>query len=453
MSARSDSTILLVLRDFIARADCPRAAVRGAARVVRAPRPATDDLAQLAASALALGARPRGPVWLLAEDIFSQCVTMNARALRNLGDADVGQALAYEAQLLSGIEAAESAFAWTPVASDGIESEFWITAMPGVERERVDAAIRNAGGRLAGIAHPVGLPRPLAPGVAADAAWKRIETWHELWAEVESGARGPATARVRRADPTRRHREARGDVAPTELLVAGPATTAQPAPSDAFVARLEDEVALTTWLESWSPVLEDVKSTVPILSPPARPVSLRARVAGSIALATVVLGACSLHYATLRSKESELTRELARVSEPAERKARDERAVAAIQAEIEQLRADAAERASRARPAGWTARLPAQLMELLASETPNGLTVNEFELGWRSSAIRGLCVEPHLADRLGGALARAVAVDGFAVSPSTKRMLANASSGLYEFQIDLAPVVEHRHAGPVRGDR
>jgi hypothetical protein len=438
MSARSEPTILLVLRDFIARADVVRGASPHAIALLRAPRPATDDLTQLVEAALHLGKRPKGPVWVLTDEIFSQSVSMSARALRNLGDDEIAQALAYEAQLLSGLEAAESTLAWKPTSSDGAESEYWITAMSRAERDRVDAMIRRAGARLAGVLHPVGLPRPLAAGLEAGRAWKRVETWHELWAEIESTGRGNPTVRVRRADPTRRHREMRSEGAPTETLVT--VATASAAPTDATALRFEDEAALITWLAGWSAVLAEAAPAIPIIEAAARPVSVRTQVVGAIAGLAIAVGACAFHDSTLRSEEIALSTELARVRAPSERLSSAEQEVLTIKKEIDELRASAADRAARTRTGGWSPELPARMMQLLAAEVPNGLAVDEFELGWRSSAIRGLCVEPHLADRLGGALARAIATDGYSVTPSTKRRRTDGpGTGLYEFEIEVMP--------------
>jgi hypothetical protein len=435
MSPRSEPTILLVQREFIARADFTRGAGTSGVTVSRAARPASDDLAGHVESALALAGRPKGPVWLLTDDVFSQTVSLSARQMKHLDDDEVAQALAYEAQLLSGIEAAESVVAWKPMSNDGIENEYWITAMPRTERSRIDQAIRGAGGKLAGIVHPIGLPRPIADGVDSASAWKRVETWHELWAEVESATGGTTKVRVRRTDPTRRHRELRNDAAPTEMLVAG----AQAPATDATVARLDDDNVLSRWLAGWSSVLAETAPPVPVLAPETRAIPVRTQIIAALSGAVLAIVACAAHYMTLRARADDRTRELAEVSKPAELKATTEQAIAGARKEVDALRASAADREAR-KPRGWTPGIPGRVLELLASDVPTGLTVDAFEIGWRSSAIRGLCIEPHLADRLGASLVGAFAIDGYAVSPSTKKLRVDGpGTGLYEYEIEIQP--------------
>jgi hypothetical protein len=96
--------------------------------------------------------------------------------------------------------------------------------------------------------------------------------------------------------------------------------------------------------------------------------------------------------------------------------------------------------------------LPARLMEAVAAHCPDGVVVEGLEIGWERSIVRGVCVEPHLADRLAGALEQEVAAERRRVTPGVKRLQTEgANAGLYKFELEVAPSLPSQLPKPQGG--
>ncbi|MFN0244980.1 MAG: hypothetical protein ACKVWV_19015, partial [Planctomycetota bacterium] len=432
-------TIVFVQRDSFA---CARFA-RGAQLVSleRCPRPVNRSVAEVVEAGALPGGRIRGPVWVLLDDVYVHTLALAARTVRGLGDDEIEQALGYEAQMLSGFSATEAALAWRALPSspmsDG-ERWFWVAQTPRAERDELERALRAQGARLLGLAHAGGLPARLGTRTRDDGTWKRLEVWPDVTAEIESTAEDVIHVRIQRADPTRRRRDGAGTLPETEQLVAHAHAAPPSLDEDVALFALDDESALSTFLCAWASVLATDPRSVPVLRAPARPVAMRTIVAGAIASTLFAAGACFWHYSTLARERADAQSELALVTRPtaqrseaiAERtKLESERT--ALAHERETLEASVA-------ACAWTADFPARALGALASARPAGLAVEEIELAWRGSRVRGVCTEPGLVDRLSSSVAHELADHGCVVAPRSKR-LRDDGSGVYEFEIEILP--------------
>lgn len=430
------STILLVSRTMVARADVNGSGTPTVRRQTRAAGTLIDGVE----AASKLGERLRGQVWLLTDEVFTQGISVAAGAVRGLPEAEVTKALAFEASTLSGIAAEHSVLASKPLPSEGREAEYWVTQIGRPEIEQLRKTVRGAGGRLAGVAHPAGLPAGLRH---REGAWRRVEIWQDLTATVEGRADGSIVVRAGRGDLSRRTPQ---DALPSEILVAG--TRPAPPRVDADVLRLEDEATLQVWLSWWSRVLGEKTPAVPILRAPDVALSRALRLGVAVGFFAAIIAGALLHYLPLREERTRLQGELVRAQEPAKRFADLKRQLEAAEKEIDQLRATAG-------PTGtaWS-RLPARILDLLATRCPPGLVVDTLEAGWDRTTVRGLCKDPLTADRLAESLGKELAADACRVSPPTKTLRGD-NTGQYEFQLEIvsssasaAPAV----ARPRRGD-
>lgn len=440
MSARTDLTIVLVLRESLARADFTRAG-----RLVdlhRQARPLEGTLGELAEAAIRQGGRVRGAVWVLASDVFSQVVALPAGAMQNLGQAETATALAYEAQLLTGVAPSDGALAFRALPEGGHEREFWVTQVASEERDQLDAVARRHGGRLAGICHPAGLPWRVAPDAPstsdAGGAWERVEYWHDVVATV-TGSNARVVVRIRRAD--RRSVDLPLDGAPTEYLEAADGL-APPSGGSEPMVRLHEEAALRAWLSGWAAAVLTGSLAVPAVAPAARPWSFGLRLAASATFLVLVAALCGAHYVSARARRETLAQELFRARAPLARSVE-------LQKELARLEREAAELRGSTALLGSGAHLPA-LLEALAARCPEGVAIEALEIGWERAVVHGVCVEPQLVDRLAGALTEDVAVGGRRVVPGIKRFRdEGANAGLYEFELEVASPPEP--AAPPRG--
>ena len=122
-------------------------------------------------------ARP-GQVWVLSTEIWTQTISLAAQTVSGLEPEQLARALGFEAEPLSNIRGVEARAACVPVSATGGEREFWTTILPESQLQQIEFVVERVGGRLAGVAHPGGLPWPLAAEVgAAPATWRRVELW------------------------------------------------------------------------------------------------------------------------------------------------------------------------------------------------------------------------------------------------------------------------------------
>lgn len=442
MSAASTFTILLVQRDAFA---CARFA-RGAQLVslTRGPRPVNRSVAEAIEAGALPGGRIGGPVWVLLDEVSVHTLSLPARTVRGLGDGEIEQALGYEAQMLSGLSAAEAALAWRTLPSSPAspsyngERWFWIAQMPRAERDELERALRVQGARLLGLAHACGLPARLGARTRADGTWKRLEVWPDVTAEIESTAEDAIHVRIQRADPTRRRRDGAGTLPETEQLVAHAHAASPSLDEDVATFALDDENALSTFLCAWATVLASDPRSVPVLLAPARPVATRTIVAGAVASTLLAAGACFWHFRTLAREREEAASELALVTRPTEQRNAAVAERSTLESELTALARERETLEASVAACAWTADFPVLALDALASARPAGLAVEEIELAWRGSRVRGVCTEPGLVDRLSSSVAHQLADHGCVAAPRSKRLRGD-KSGVYEFEIEIVP--------------
>lgn len=425
-------TLLLVQRDGLARADFHGRGAPQRLGLQRRARPAGDSLVELIE--VAAGAEPLpSRVWILTDEIVAQTIELDARSVRGLDDEELQQALAYEASELTGIASSESATAWR--GSPGGRS-FLVAQMARAELEQVDDIVRGLGGRLAGLCHPAGLPRRFGLdglGDSEHAPYRRSESWSEVHAEVVTRDGEGLDVRILRSAEWRGQREEASLVPPTDWLVATTASGPPPA-GGARLLRLDDDAVLEMWLDGWMRELASRSTAVPVLVPQRPPLSVRSRVAWGLAAAGAVAGLAALDHGALTTQRDELVARLVSLNAPIERLARERNELATLRKELDRLQHEV-------RPAGpasrWSAALPPRLMTVLARSRPEGLILDEFDLAWQRSAIRGVAIDSERIDELAHAVSQELAGTGYLVVGASKKL--SDDGRIYSFEIDIRP--------------
>lgn len=149
MKRATTSTLILVTAAHIARADFD-----GGVRACKtAMRPVGASTTEAVRAALALDGKA-GAVWVLCEDVFTQSVSLSPAQVAGLTQEQLGRALSFEVEPFSGIPVAESATGFHR-SSEGV---FDVIELPRADRDAIQCAAADAGGKLAGIAHPGPVP-------------------------------------------------------------------------------------------------------------------------------------------------------------------------------------------------------------------------------------------------------------------------------------------------------
>lgn len=470
MPKRPPYTLLLITPHRLARADMGRGAPPFPLGLHQQPCPLIDDLPTLVETALRQGGPPGRRVWVLSSMVWTQTLQVSAGTTAGVKPAELQQALRYEAEALSGMNAMDTALGYLPVAAMDSGQSFWITQMLASVREQVAVIIRQAGGTLAGVCHPGGLPQPLADNLPADAPWQRIELWSDTIVGIHTHVPGATQHLILNTPPQRDRwqasiapwRDRCGSVAHRELLLG-----AEPfyVPDMAPQFTLENEAHLLTWFTAWAHCLVSRQPAVPVVPPPTRQMARQRQVFMAAALGVITLGACVAHFTWLGRQRQERSAALQRLQEPA-------KALSASQKQATELEKDVTTLRERVQGLQRDVQrladdLPRQrqrfgrLLELLATQQLDDLLVQAIDQQEGHVVVRGIALQPHLAAQFASALTPALQEYGWRVQPPTQQTATAAESGspwtftllLTEFDSATAPPPSNVAANPAPARR
>ncbi|HZZ71268.1 MAG TPA: hypothetical protein VFE24_03390 [Pirellulales bacterium] len=167
------TTLIAILRDRMIRADFARGAVEPTLLVIR-PRPDEEDPATLVASALSFDRRKVSKVLVLLNDLWTHTLEVPAVNVANMPEDEIRQMLNFDSEPLSGIAPFDASIAVVPLGrnkaasataltSGNVTNQYWVTQVQTYVRDQIGEAVKAAGGKLIGVAHPC--DTPLEPGM------------------------------------------------------------------------------------------------------------------------------------------------------------------------------------------------------------------------------------------------------------------------------------------------
>lgn len=365
----------------------------------------------------------RGAAVVFSDDVFLRNLELPQRAVAGLSARDLAQAVALEAQAQSGFAGDVT----TTHRRPRDERTFLVAQTPSAELAACVDSLERSGGRLAALLHPAALPGPLADVGAA--RWVRHEEWGGLRAIVRG--RGPQVERLRvggagqLADPDE----------PTEQLTLRTAGAISAAGAATFELALDQ--GLQSWFRRWAEALAAGADAL-LLTPP-EPAAVRHRrwlAAGLLLLAAGVAAFLDHHH--LQQEVVAARSELVRVRAPLDRLQALESDIAAVQRQIANAGDPTAPPMVRS---PWSEQSIAMLLEQLARQRPAGVLLEDVQLGWRRTQVRGVAPTAAVADRFAEALAQSVHARGFVVLPTSRERLLVAGTDVCAFTLELNAIV------------
>src|SRR5262249_55186501 len=151
LDSSKKTTLLFIGRDRLIRYDARGEQMVG---LWQGPRSSREELPALVDTALRLTKSRPGKVWILATDVWTHWLSVPRESLQGLMPQEIGKALAFEAESLSGQSPLDSEIAYIPCGGDGDTREFRIVQLPTWLRDQLDQVVREAKGTLRGITHP-----------------------------------------------------------------------------------------------------------------------------------------------------------------------------------------------------------------------------------------------------------------------------------------------------------
>ena len=457
---RSSLTILLITRDLLVRADFKTGAEVRPVGVWQEPRPAVEDLPSLVEAALRLGPKRAGRVWVLSTEVWTQTMDLPAETVAGLGDEELNRSLGFEAEPLSGIGAFDARTTHVELPGEAGARRFWIAQVLTAHLEQIEYLAEQAGGRLAGVAHPGGLPEPISQAGARTGAWHRVELWPDAIVCLSGQTGHPVAVRVINSDPKagrwrtelEGHRPRQPSGAVREILCGTGSVAASELDAN-HVTTVDDQVGVEQWLRAWAERLSGRVPGVPLIRAPKRPLSAARRRGLAVVLGLVALAICIGQSMFIQSQRKDLQARIEALAEPkkqfdalVKQAGELEEQRTGLDQEVLTLRGDL-ERCDQVLRAQQ--RRFARLLAALAEQGDDGILVQRIDCSGDEVAIRGICLRPELANRLASGIDESVAPLGWQAEPSTKEaQLLLGDGGPWKFEIQLRETPNWRPPKP-----
>lgn len=468
-------TILLILPNRLVRADMQGAQAPKVASLYRSERPDVNDAASLVETALGLGPKPAGRVWVLSTELWTQTLRLSAAAATDLAGEELNQALSYEAGSLSGISVIASALGAASMGVDNGEQVFWITQGTANDRDRVEELLRRKGTRLCGFAHPAGLPGALLGDGEVD-SFQRIELWQDLVVCVHGDLEPNCRIEVNHIDPqygnwreaVEAWRQKVGEATHREMLNVGDPSASEdayhqdsgrqdqgyedsghqdPGKASSSLIDLEDEETLKAWLAAWSSRLMEKETGVPVIKPPSKPLSAGIRSALAAVLALVFLALCLCHHVWTNDRTEAMKAETVRLKEPADTLNRLKKESQGIEKKLDVLREDLQETGKNCVRLESTLdahrKRLVMLMRFLAEGSGPDFSIDRIDTLGGDLILEGLCMTPYSTDPLINRLEDGLNGLGWEVLPAQKQsqgLLTNGGPWNFKILLNDAPL-------------
>jgi hypothetical protein len=416
-------TLLLITRERLVRADFTSGSAPVLKDLQQRSRPESDDLEMLVDTAIRMGKKRLGKVFVLCSDLWIQTLHMQADMARGLEEQDLARALSFEAEPLSGISAIDSQAGVATIASTGQQGDFWLIQVPNSQVAQVDDVIHEAGGKLHGLLHPAGICTSLAS--SQDGAWQRVELWPGtiVCGRQEPGA--PPQVKVINSEPSQRGWQSAvetwlGDAGTTQWLV--PETSVKPPVEGAEVFNLAHELSLHAWLTAWAEHLSRPTLSVPMIRPAPRPMSKARRQTITATLAAVAAIGCYGHYTWNERVTTDLVGQAKVLNDRIAAFTAKKKEATDLSAKVEKVRTQVAAISTKVEDCRNTLDAHRQrwqrLLEMLADLRPEHLVVQKIDSSGETLSISGLCLGPHPANELASELGSRVRELGWQVQPA-----------------------------------
>jgi hypothetical protein len=447
MLAAANNTLVYIGNDRIVRCDVVARSgeVRGFASQ---SRPIGVELPTLVEMALRLRDSKPGRVWVLSADLWTQRVTLSTSATRSLTPTEIGRALAFEIESLSGLSALDSDLGFQVVSSTAAERDYWVVQIPVWFREQIDTVVRASGGRLAGLVHPGGVPFPLS----ADAErWMRVESWPGAIISVGCGSKNQPEYLISQADSRAAWRAdvdalatRSGPLELREQLADG--SVALPLEREVATIRLDNDDVIAHWLALWASALSVAAPVVPVLRPVKRAVAKRTFAIAGFAVAAVLGVAAALDawslYGNIDATKAETAKLQARAGQLSTLKTQAATIDKQIAESRELLRKIKSEVDTADNTVASFRRRWPDLLTALSANCPEDVVVREITLdGAATASIHGWSLDAASCNQLASALASQLRPAGWSVSPAKKTVVASdGGREVCQFEVKLMPL-------------
>jgi cell division protein FtsB len=469
------TTLFFIGRDRLVRADFAAGRRGPPIAIAQRMRPDSDDPAVTVATLAAAGGARLGRVFILSVDCWVHTMDLVTSILGGMNDEEMTKLLSFDAEPLSGINAFDAASAMLPVGNNGTEKRFWFSEVSQSTREQFDAAIRQAGGTLAGICHPGGVPMPLTSPVG-DKTWRRVEFWPGtvvraayhgttlMHLEVDEGQSPQDKEAILRAwrvktgaseieevlfsEAQRDSRSSAGATSaslPDDIAELDRAGLVLLDEGNAEQVSLLDEIALGEWLAHWHRVLTARRPAAPVIRMERRPMTGGQRRLVAAGLAGVVALACFGHFQWVKWALAQTADEQTRVEAPGKELAQVTKQAGDLEKEIQKLRDETGKLEANVQQCEKVLEVQrsrlSDLIGRLAKMPQQGWVLRQIGGDAREVTLQGITMHPQRISALSSELSAELHDLGWGVEPP-KQTAQNfdQTGGPWKFEVRLRDV-------------
>ncbi|HLX61100.1 MAG TPA: hypothetical protein VKX17_07435 [Planctomycetota bacterium] len=389
---RAHTTLLFIDTERVLRADLPAPDARDA-RLFQQTRGGMG-LSEAVRSALGLSGGCGRNVFVAADEIWGQQLTLPAVAVGGLSGAELSGALAFEAEPLSGIPSPHAAMGFVANGAprtDGMR-DFTVIAMESSVRDAVQTALRKAGGKLRGVCSLKDLPA----------------------------------------------RNAGGPPAPQD---AG----SMPAPQQAGeTLAVQEPLSEKEWVLRCAKALMQTPAAIALVAPAPQRISPLRYWAAGLLLEAAAITVCVLHWKSMQRIETDAGAALQGLRAPQklfdELRAKNETLKTDLKKAEEQVATASATLDGAAREVALLrVRLPA-ILASLAKAKPADIVIRSIQSkDAQTLTVEGLSLEAGLADKFAAQLETALNGEGLRVQPLSKTAEGIAANGgPWKFSLQIA---------------
>lgn len=443
MSKRSECSIFLISESETVRADFGGKNAQRIIHFARAPRSSTDSIAEAMGQLLdqrKLGRR----CFVFETSIWCQIVTVPQRSIEDILPNELQNALKFEVETLSGVDADNSALGIAKLANeDPAQASFWINVVNSEQFESVSEVAKSRGAKWVCLAHPAGF---VADAIGSGRKSHTIEFWDNV--AVLLHHKTPVNI-IGRTGLWREqlHLDSETDLTPYLILSQSMEATGEGLESTP-VNSLDDEEHLKSWLQCAARRgLSDSANSFPLVKTFEQVVTSSAP---SITFYRVIAAAivalfCVWHWNWLESNRKRTELEILELERPAIEKRSSDQQLAKILEQRSSLEQAANETQLKIKKIEFllefqSGRLGKLLDELKTLRTDD-LVINKIELDEQGIVVSGLSLRSNSAPEFAKKLTTVVQPLGWDVDPATqtgKNQLKDG--GPYEFSILLIDV-------------
>ncbi|MEM6692010.1 MAG: PilN domain-containing protein [Planctomycetota bacterium] len=452
----SKRTILLITETTLGRFDLSGGSSPTVTESWVRPSFASQSAGTLADAALRLGGSRRRQVYVLTTRCWTGSIAIGPELISGASGDDLDQMIALEAETYSGISAFESASSNRALPPDALgDQRFWLTQIPDHDLRSIDDALRQAGAKLAGVAHPA-VPK-IEPIQSPTDEWRSLQNWDEATllmrgcgeavADFHSMSSGLQSQRTIQEFETFFH--GIESTAQLEWLGVGelpPTLSTLPQAEDHRRIDTASESGLCRWAAAWmgSQAKQSVGS--PLVTIPKRPMSKEVGLAISAALGLLMMGACFLHYRYMSQQLADIEASVDQMQGQRDQLKNDQDAAKELKKQTDEVDAETATLLTSVKQAQSDVLKAGQIIErgdrrwlslvdALVEVSDKDGWVREIQSTDGTVSIRGLAMNDAAVHRLAARLESTSASSEWQILPAST--MVNEESRLTEFAIDL----------------